>query len=170
MSNRNKLEQIIREILPLVTGKRILDVGTGFGTVVTSLMSIPDLEVVSIDPEAWHFDDIEKTFPVEIGNGRLKLEKIRAQKLPYENDFFDTSMAICSLHHIPETLDAIRELERVTNGKIIIADWEASFARTRLPHSHEDMVENKKRIFEHAKKSGYKTKEAGDWFLVWRDI
>lgn len=168
MNNRSKLEQLIDEILPLVTGKKILDIGTGFGTVVRNLISMPGVEIISIDPEAWHFDEIELEFPDEIKNGKLKLEKKKAQVLPYEQNYFDTSLAICSLHHIPETREAISEIERVTKGRIIIADWEASFADSRLPHSHEDMAGNKDRIFEHAKKNGYRTEERGDWFLAWR--
>ncbi len=164
----SKLEQIIDELMPMVQGRRILDIGTGFGTVVTKLLRNPQFEVVSIDPEAWHFDEVEEEFAEEIKEGRLKLGKAMVQKIPYSDKHFDTSLAICSMHHVPETSDAIREIERVTKHRVIITDWDAPASGTRVPHSVEDLLENKGRIMEYAKRYGYNTEEKGEWFLAWK--
>ncbi|AKA48826.1 hypothetical protein IX51_06585 [uncultured archaeon] len=168
MNEGSKLEEIIDELMPMVVGKRILDIGTGFGTVVTKLLQNPSFEVVSIDPEAWHFADIEREFSDAIKEGRLKLSKARVQRIPYDDRYFDTSLAITSLHHVPETHDAIKEIERVTRLRVIIVDWDTPASGVRVPHSAGDLLENKDRIISYARKNGYNTEEKGEWFLAWK--
>ena len=126
------------------------------------------MEVVSIDPEAWHFGDVEREFSDEIKKGRLKLGKARVQSIPYEDSYFDTSLSICSMHHVPETSDAMKEIERVTKERVIVTDWDAPASGVMVPHSAEELLENKEKVLNYAKKNGYNTEEKGEWFLAWK--
>ena len=50
MNDDNSLGGMLSEVLHLITGNKILDVGTGFGIVVGKLMERSDTQVFSVDP------------------------------------------------------------------------------------------------------------------------
>lgn len=152
----------------LVEGDRILDVGTGFGTVITGVIRSTGASVVSIDPEAWTFERIEEEFSEEVKNGRLKLMRSKAESIPFEDNTFSTSIAICSLHHLADPGKGLGEMERVTSGRVIVTDWDPSSSGTGHPHSPEELQRNKDAILDYAKKNGYETGEMGKWFMVWK--
>ena len=77
-------------------------------------------------------------------------------------------MAICSLHHVADTIKGIREMERVSSGRIIITDWDPSSSGIHNPHSPDDLQEIKDRIYRHAGENGYSFEEKGRWYLAWK--
>lgn len=164
----SRLGDIVNDVMHLVVGKRVLDVGTGFGTVISGLMNHSDFDIVSIDPEAWTFDRIEEEFSEKIDAGKLKLLKSRAESIPFEDDAFNTSMAICSIHHLPDPEIGLREIERVTSDRVIITDWDPSSAGTGHPHSPEELQRNKDSIMDFATRNGYESRELGKWFMIWK--
>lgn len=166
MNEGSTLEKIVNEVLPYVSGKRILDVGTGFGTVVSKLLGLDKTEVVSIDPEKWSFDEIERIYRSEIEDGRLQLKNARAEDIPFDRMSFSTSISICSLHHLPDPVIGIREMERVTSDRIIITDWNPSTGGKGNPHSPEHLQASKQKILDYANSNNYSVEEHGDWFLA----
>lgn len=168
MNEGSKLEEIIESVMHLVQGETVLDIGTGFGTVITKLFDNEIKNVTSIDPEAWTFDRIEDTYRDEMSNGRLQLLRSRAENMPFENGAFDTSMAICSMHHVSDTIKGIQEIERVTSGRIILTDWDPTSAGRHNPHSPEDLQAVKDNVMEHARSNGYNFEEKGKWYLAWK--
>lgn len=168
MNEGSKLEEIIEDVMHLVHGDSVLDVGTGFGTVISKLFGNSIKSVTSIDPEAWTFDSIEKEYSEEISSGKLKLLRSRAEEMPFGNDAFDTSMAICSLHHVLDTVEGIREIERVTTGRVILTDWDPTSAGIHNPHSPEELQSVKDMVKQHANEHGYTFEEKGKWYLAWK--
>ncbi len=47
-----------------------------------------------------------------------------AEDLPFENDAFDASMAVLTLHHWTDKDAGIREMQRVTNGPIVFLTFD----------------------------------------------
>ncbi len=168
MNEGSNLDSIVTDILPLVSGKEILDVGTGFGTVVSRLLKLEGTRVVSIDPESWSFDRIREEYVEELNTGRLALHESKAEEMPFENSRFDSSLSICSLHHLRNPSAGIREMERVTSGSVILTDWNPSTGGEINPHSPEELESSKKNILEYTQKRGYGFEERGSWFLVWK--
>jgi ubiquinone/menaquinone biosynthesis C-methylase UbiE len=164
----SKLEEIVQKVMHLVEGNSILDVGTGFGTVISQLLKRNVNSVTSIDPEAWSFEQIKNVYSEEISTGRLKLLQARAEEMPFDDNSFDTTMAICSLHHVKNTLEGIREIERVTSDRLIITDWNPSSSGIYNPHTPEDLLAVKEVIFQHASKNGYSFSETEMWYFAWR--
>lgn len=164
----SKLEEIIGDVMHLVKGERVLDIGTGFGTVITKLLDNGTGRITSIDPEAWSFESIEREYGDEIATGVLELLRSGAESMPFENGTFDTSMAICSLHHVPDTIKGIREIERVTSGRVILTDWDPTSAGVHNPHSPDELQAVKLRVKHYANENGYNFVENGKWYLAWK--
>ena len=99
---------------------------------------------------------------------RLKLVRSKAEALPFEDQSFDSSLAVCSLHHLEDPVKGLNEMERVTSGRIIVTDWDVGSAGSHNPHSPEHLGRTKSAILSHAGKNGYEVKEMGKWYLVYR--
>ncbi len=167
MNEGSKLEEIVRGVSNLFSGNSFLDVGTGFGTVITALLTDRNRTVTSIDPEAWYFDEIRKVYVNEIRDRRLSLETVNAAQMPYKDGSFDTSVSICSLHHMKDPVKGMAEMERVTSGRVIITDWDPSSSGSHNPHTPRELENNKKAILTYARNRGYRVEEKGAWFLAW---
>ncbi len=168
MNEGSKLEEIIGNVFHLIKGDRILDVGTGFGTVVTKLLHADGLNVVSIDPEAWRFDELREEFRDQITDGRLRLEKAGVENMPFKDKEFTTTIAISSFHHVSNIPAAFKEIERVTSSRVIITDWDPVSSGIYNPHSALELGKNKDSIISAGKERGFNIEEKGNWFLVWK--
>src|SRR5688572_15478037 len=49
-----------------------------------------------------------------------------AEELPFDDDSFDASMAILTVHHWPDKERGLRELRRVTRGRIVLLTFDPS--------------------------------------------
>ena len=116
MKDDNSLEGMLSEVLHLITGNKILDVGTGFGIVVSKLMERSDTQIYSVDPEAWSFASLHSAYEGHIKTGRLSLVESRVEDLDLGDDVFDTSIAIASLHHLGDPVLGIKKMEKLTRG------------------------------------------------------
>ncbi len=168
MNEEDKLAEITEDVMHLVEGHRILDVGTGFGTVTARLLREDGTAVTSIDPEAWYFDSLRKKFDREIRDGRLNLMKVGIESIPFPDGFFDSSIAVCSLHHLSDPALGIKAMERVSARRIIVADWSPVTAGLYNPHSRVDLKRNKEAIKSYALNGRYQIEEGDVWFLVWK--
>ena len=168
MNEDSKISEVMSELAPLIRGPVILDVGTGFGTGITHLIKNRNHSIVSIDPEAWSFKTIEREFGREISENRLKLLKSRAEDIPFPDNHFNSSLALFSMHHLKDPAKGMREMERVTSGSIVIAEWGRESAGKFNPHSEEHLSGTKASIMEFAKNNGYETQDHDAWYLVWK--
>lgn len=109
------------ERLEIKSGSKILDAGCGNGRTFR-LFEGKKIKYYGIDISKKLLDVAKK----ENGSGKFILGDVT--KLPYKDAFFDVTISIATLHHIPsEELrqKAINELYRVTKsgGIVFIANW-----------------------------------------------
>ena len=51
----------------------------------------------------------------------------RAEALPFDDDSFDASMAVLTVHHWSDQATGLREMRRVTRGRIVILTYDPAF-------------------------------------------
>jgi|YelNatPaOPRAMG01_1025707.scaffolds.fasta_scaffold00551_23 ubiquinone/menaquinone biosynthesis C-methylase UbiE len=170
MNDNNSLDDMVSDVLHLISGNKILDVGTGFGTVLKRLLERPDTKVVSVDPEAWSFDSLSDIYEDHIKKGRLILVKSRIEELNLTNDTFDTSIAIASLHHLGDPVAGIRKMEKLTRRSIIVTDWNSSSAGIHNPHSRDDLAGKERSLKKHAQEAGYSITDHRYWYMLHKRV
>jgi len=112
----------IAEKLRSLSGGRVLDVATGDGDFIDTLMkALKDYDsFVGIDNSEKEVKSAKKRFkgqPVEI-------MEMNAEALEFENDSFDTVCISFSLHHLEKINNVLAEMKRVlkTGGHFIIQE------------------------------------------------
>src|SRR5690554_1948362 len=91
----------------IVPGQMVLNVGAGQG---------------SYEPENCDVTAIEPSLEMIARRAANKVEALQgsAENLPFDDNSFDTSLAVLTIHHWKDVQKGLRELKRVTRGKIII--------------------------------------------------
>lgn len=103
-----------------LTGKRILDIGCGFGFVDRYLLERADCTISGVDFQA---HEIQRS---GYGNGQLNFVSADYLALPFQRETFDMVLAIETLHHlnrydIPGALDqACRVLKK--DGDLVLIE------------------------------------------------
>jgi ubiquinone/menaquinone biosynthesis C-methylase UbiE len=106
----------VREMLSLSDKKhRHLDVGCGTGQLLMELHQIYlKLELYGIDISPAMIVETKKNIP------DIKILEGDVEKLPFENEYFDSVTAIHVLHHVSNQIQAIKEMIRVIRKSGII--------------------------------------------------
>ncbi|MEV4345588.1 methyltransferase domain-containing protein [Actinoplanes sp. NPDC049596] len=99
-------------------GSRVLDVGTGTGT-VASLACDRSAHVVAVDAEPTMLD---------LARGRVPAAEFHhavLPRLPFVDDSFDAAVANFVLNHVGDPAAALRELQRVVRpgGRVAVTIW-----------------------------------------------
>jgi ubiquinone/menaquinone biosynthesis C-methylase UbiE len=106
-------------------GASVLDVGTGTALIPIELCKrASHVHVVAIDL-AEHMLALGKLNVVRAHlDDRIRLEKIDAKRLPFEDGAFATTVSNSIIHHIPDPLAVLSEIVRVTasGGLIFVRD------------------------------------------------
>lgn len=97
----------------LGTAATVLNVGAGTG----SYESI-DKIVTAVEPSR---EMIQKRRP-----STATVIQASADHLPFGDDTFDASMAVLTLHHWPDKEAGLREMRRVTGGRIVLLTFDPS--------------------------------------------
>ncbi|MCP3684144.1 MAG: class I SAM-dependent methyltransferase [bacterium] len=98
-----KLEIIKNKLKPKKTDK-ILDVGCGTG--LSEILG----NVTGIDPA-------EKL----LKKAKIKTVKGAAEKLPFKDNSFDIVISVTAIHNFSDAEKAVKEMKRVSKGKIVIS-------------------------------------------------
>lgn len=99
------------EFTGVMEGDRVLDVGSGTGSLAVALAaSTSCAEVVGIDPSL-PFIEFART---RINDARLRFELGDAKSLAYSDNYFDRALAQLVLNQIADAGAAVREMRRVT--------------------------------------------------------
>lgn len=104
-------------------GERVLDVGTGTGSVARALAeAMPACEVVAVDPSEAFIAHAKGNTPTN----RLRFEVGDAQALRYEDGVFDQTLSLLVLNFVPDPARAIGEMRRVTRpgGTVSAGVWD----------------------------------------------
>ncbi|MFK8014653.1 MAG: class I SAM-dependent methyltransferase [Gammaproteobacteria bacterium] len=91
----------------------ILNVGAGTGA-----YEPPGRQVIAVEPS---LEMLRKRHP----NAAAAIQAC-AEELPFDDGHFDASMAILTVHHWTNVQAGLREMRRVTRGRIVIATFDPS--------------------------------------------
>jgi SAM-dependent methyltransferase len=91
----------------------VLNVGAGTGS-----YEPVDRQVTAVEPS---LEMIRQRSP-----SAAKVLQASAEDLPFDDDAFDASMAILTIHHWPDKEAGLREMRRVTRGRIVLLTFDPS--------------------------------------------
>jgi SAM-dependent methyltransferase len=91
----------------------VLNVGAGTGSYEPT-----DRQVTAVEPS---IEMIRKRSP-----SAAKAIQASADDLPFDDNAFDASMALLTVHHWPDKAVGLRELRRVTRGRIVLLTFDSS--------------------------------------------
>ena len=99
-------------------GDRVLDVGTGTGSLASALeTTMSSGEIVGIDPSEAFISYARKNAK----SGRARFEVGDAQALRFQDASFDQTMALLVMNFIPDHNKAIGEMRRVTRSQGVVS-------------------------------------------------
>lgn len=106
------------EFAGVENGDRVLDVGSGTGSLALALAASTSCsEIIGIDSSTAYIEFARG----RIANPRMRFEVGDARSLPYPDSYFDKSLAQLVLNQIPDASRAVTEMRRVTKDKQIAA-------------------------------------------------
>jgi ubiquinone/menaquinone biosynthesis C-methylase UbiE len=114
-------------------GDRVLDVGTGTGSVAAAVEAAnPASEIVGIDPSEGFITYAQKNAK----SARAHFEVGDAQALKFKDASFDQTLALLVMNFIPDPSKAIAEMRRVTRPQGIVSacvwDYDAGMQMLRF--------------------------------------
>jgi ubiquinone/menaquinone biosynthesis C-methylase UbiE len=101
-------------------GQRVLDVGSGTGSLSRVLVSSgARISVVGVDPVANYVAFAREAVRV----GRVEFKVGAAEALPFASEAFDATLGLLILQDLTDPVNAVREMARVTrrNGTVRLA-------------------------------------------------
>lgn len=100
----------VKLILSNISGKTVLDAGCGKGYLVVKLSK--DFTVTAMDLVESKF--LAENYP------KINWVKGNIERMPFENEAFDTVICTHTLEHVVNIFEAISELRRVTKRRLIV--------------------------------------------------
>src|SRR5688572_26437877 len=120
-------------------GERILDVGTGTGSVASTLAAaMPSSEIVGIDPSEAFITYAKST----ARSDRVRFEVGDAQALRHKDASFDHTVSLLVMNFVPDPEKAIGEMRRVTRpgGGVSACVWDYNAGMEMLRFFWDEVV------------------------------
>lgn len=116
-----RLAPLLIEFADVREGDRVLDVGSGTGSLALAVNAAHRSEVVGIDPSAAYVE-LART---RTADPRVRFDVGDAQVLPYPDASFDKCLALLVINFIPDARKAVAEMRRVTRpgGRVAARLW-----------------------------------------------
>jgi len=95
----------------------VLDVGSGCGGFIPVIkQTFPDAKITGTDPDIRSLETARQKFP------EVNFLEMEAEKLQFEDNYFDVATISMALHHLPGVKKGLKEMRRVVKpeGWIII--------------------------------------------------
>ena len=92
--------------------KKILDAGCGIGKI---------MDFIPKEKDVYGIDFSEEAIKIAKRKGYKKIVNVDLEKIPFSRNFFDLSLCIEVLQYVKDPIQVMKELKRVTKGRIIIA-------------------------------------------------
>ncbi|MDC0244877.1 class I SAM-dependent methyltransferase [Pseudomonadota bacterium] len=103
-----RLEQAFGQPLSSLSGKRVLEAGSGAGRFTEILLKY-GAHVYSFD----FSNAVEANYENNMPNEKLTLFQADIENIPFQNNFFDAALCLGVLQHTPSTRSSLQELSRV---------------------------------------------------------
>ena len=115
--------ETIEELSGGLTGKRVLDIGCGYGFRTVGLATRGAAFVAGIDLDQERIAEA-KQYAHQMGITTIAFQVMNAESLEYENNSFDVVLADEMMHHADNLPAVISEMYRVTRpgGATVISD------------------------------------------------
>lgn len=118
------------EFADVGAGQRVLDVGCGPGALTAELVKRLGADAVcAVDPSERFVAAIHVRYP------GVRVRRAPAEKLPFEDELFDTTLAQLVVHFMADPVAGLREMARVTRTRGVIAACVWDHAGRRGPLS-----------------------------------
>ena len=98
----------------LANAQTVLNVGAGGGSYEPA-----NRQITAIEPSA---EMIQQRTP-----STATVIQGRAEELPFDDKSFDAAMAVLTIHHWSDQARGVKEMRRVTRGKIVFLTYDPSF-------------------------------------------
>ncbi|MGD0165971.1 MAG: methyltransferase domain-containing protein [Gaiellaceae bacterium] len=120
-----KIYLFVVDSLAAQSDDRILEVGCGSGAASAIAVSRADNGfVAAVDPSAVMVAQTRRRLRAAIKAGRAEVVEAPAEHLPFEDNSFDATFALFTLHHWFDPEQGLNELRRVLRpgGRLVIAE------------------------------------------------
>jgi ubiquinone/menaquinone biosynthesis C-methylase UbiE len=116
----------LREALGPAAGRRVLEVGPGTGYYAVDVADWlgPDGRLDVLDVQQEMLDHTLRAAHARGVDGRITATRGDARELPYADATFDAAYLVTVLGEVPDQLQALRELARVTrpDGRVVVGE------------------------------------------------
>lgn len=129
-----------RDIINLISGKKVLDIGCGYGSLLNQIKKErKDTEVKGIDTDKEAIEIAQKLYGLKVKCGSV-------YKIDFSDNLFETVILRETIHHFNEADNlnlALREISRVCSKELIVFDpnpnWIVKISRKIINHKDPEM-------------------------------
>ncbi|MCX5666795.1 MAG: class I SAM-dependent methyltransferase [Candidatus Omnitrophica bacterium] len=150
-------------IIDLISGRRILEIGCGYGHLISQIMrELPYAEVSGIDTDSEALDISKKLYGINV-------KQMSAYKMDFPDGCFETVIMRDAVHHFSDDNlgTVLREIRRVCSKELIVFDpnvnWIVKFSRKLI--GYEDPEAPSNHIVKALESNGFEVISLG-----WRDV
>lgn len=152
-------------LLPVLQpGDRLLDVGSGPGTITCDLAGLVS-EVVAVEQNQAALD-LTRQEAARRGVANVTCEVADVHRLPFPDDSFDIAHAHQVLQHLPDPVTALREMARVVRPGGYIAVRDSDYSGF-LWHPRSAALDRWLALYLDLARQAEGEPEAGRWFPTW---